>query len=759
MKKKLLTLLTLLVAVCSGAWADNETLKTSAGSGTSYSISDTYHRGSGNSIGNNTYSPTAKIKPNSNATLGGVQCTNAVLITVNGGYKITGMEIAARSNYDQPANITNVYIDNTSNDVLDEAIEIEGKNGTAVYKNLTGFEATSGIVLQFAQVGETSLPTQINFYIKFTYEEVAGVTATPTITQSGKEITLACATSGASIYYTMDGTTPTTSSTLYDNTPFVIDNSCSIRAFATKNDIDSDITKQDCYVTHADALAVLGYNGGTLNSDENVWTSNDGLFTLTDEVSGRTIGYVNLAGTQDGFKLNHTDYYTIQPSSEIKITKIVVVGRSWLAGNAGNAATIAFDGFEPDNGTFFDNVTGGETYIKTIGFTPSSELSFGDAVIMRPGNNQLGAYIEIYGVKRSGPAEPIDAGSVVTWDFTNLTAQDFTSNKSYSFTATNGTTEMRYTAGSSDAIVAKDGNKDGYLKENGTTSSASCKDVDGNTAIGKTRLIRLFVTGKGKLTINCTSNNGVYKVFNSNSANTAADGTTALLDSYSANAQSGEITVTNGLWIQTTTKGYITSIVWTPSETGTILTTTANMAGWRTFYDADNSYTVDDNTTVYIAAANDATKVTLAEYAPNNIPAGTPVLLKTDAAAESDGTFKMTLAKSTSVAAFSGMNELKVSTAGQNLGTVYRLGFGEDGVGFYKYTTNSAAAGIVYVENVGSGNARSLMMVFDEESTGINEMQTVKNVENGKFYNLNGQQVVQPTKGMYIVNGKKYIIK
>ena len=57
------------------------------------------------------------------------------------------------------------------------------------------------------------------------------------------------------------------------------------------------------------------------------------------------------------------------------------------------------------------------------------------------------------------------------------------------------------------------------------------------------------------------------------------------------------------------------------------------------------------------------------------------------------------------------------------------------------------------------GGARSLQIVFDEEATGIAEMETVKNVENGKFYNLNGQQVAQPTKGLYIVGGRKVVVK
>ena len=147
----------------------------------------------------------------------------------------------------------------------------------------------------------------------------------------------------------------------------------------------------------------------------------------------------------------------------------------------------------------------------------------------------------------------------IVWDFSDLSAKDFTNGSSYSFKATDGTTEMRYSAGSSDKIVAKDGSTSGYLKENGKTGGATVKDIDGVTNVGKTRLIRLFVTGKGKLTINCNGTNGTYKVLDG-----SASGTT-LISSLSANEQSDAITVSSSLlWIETTTKGYITSIVWSP---------------------------------------------------------------------------------------------------------------------------------------------------------------------------------------------------
>lgn len=50
---------------------------------------------------------------------------------------------------------------------------------------------------------------------------------------------------------------------------------------------------------------------------------------------------------------------------------------------------------------------------------------------------------------------------------------------------------------------------------------------------------------------------------------------------------------------------------------------------------------------------------------------------------------------------------------------------------------------------------------IDGDLTGIAHISTdgQMNLEEGAVYNLAGQRVSQPKKGMYIVNGKKIIIK
>jgi len=58
------------------------------------------------------------------------------------------------------------------------------------------------------------------------------------------------------------------------------------------------------------------------------------------------------------------------------------------------------------------------------------------------------------------------------------------------------------------------------------------------------------------------------------------------------------------------------------------------------------------------------------------------------------------------------------------------------------------------------GLAPSFIFEFEGGTTGINTVEQPKgNFLNGEFYNLNGQRVAQPTKGLYIVGGKKVIVK
>ena len=89
-----------------------------------------------------------------------------------------------------------------------------------------------------------------------------------------------------------------------------------------------------------------------------------------------------------------------------------------------------------------------------------------------------------------------------------------------------------------------------------------------------------------------------------------------------------------------------------------------------------------------------------------------------------------------------------------------------DEVGFHKLTSaHILGANKAYLEtatDITPTSGSRIALVFDDgETTYIDAlpMNNEKRMENTEYYNLAGQRVAQPTKGLYIVNGKKVIIK
>jgi len=83
---------------------------------------------------------------------------------------------------------------------------------------------------------------------------------------------------------------------------------------------------------------------------------------------------------------------------------------------------------------------------------------------------------------------------------------------------------------------------------------------------------------------------------------------------------------------------------------------------------------------------------------------------------------------------------------------------GDAPIKFYKANHNSVAVGKAYLHIPTSMVAARDYLWFDDEVTGIEAVKATQKM-NGEFFNLAGQRVAQPAKGLYIVNGKKVIIK
>ena len=171
---------------------------------------------------------------------------------------------------------------------------------------------------------------------------------------------------------------------------------------------------------------------------------------------------------------------------------------------------------------------------------------------------------------------------------------------------------------------------------------------------------------------------------------------------------------------------------------------TVTSAGWATFSSA-YAVSIPDGVEAY-AAKLEGDKVTLTQV--DAVPANTGVILKA-----AEGIYNLPVVASADPID-TDLNISDGSVTGDE-STIYVLGDGKNGVGFYWLKSgNTLEAGKAYLEIIAESPARGFIG-FDG-ATGINEVNVNKAAvaKTGKIYNLNGQIVSKPSKGLFIVDGK-----
>ena len=177
---------------------------------------------------------------------------------------------------------------------------------------------------------------------------------------------------------------------------------------------------------------------------------------------------------------------------------------------------------------------------------------------------------------------------------------------------------------------------------------------------------------------------------------------------------------------------------------------------WATYYNSTKSYTADANTTIY-KGAKSGNKVLLTTV--DDIPAGNAVILKS-----TESPITLTLTTTTS-GDFTG-NDLEGfdhDYDASQTNYTYCLSKGDNGVGFYKYS-GIIPAHRAFLKIIHSSNAPVRKFYeFSEDNgevTGIDSLTSDPiPLTSDNWYDLQGRKVDEPTKGMYIVNGKIVIIK
>ena len=187
----------------------------------------------------------------------------------------------------------------------------------------------------------------------------------------------------------------------------------------------------------------------------------------------------------------------------------------------------------------------------------------------------------------------------------------------------------------------------------------------------------------------------------------------------------------------------------------------ANGHYWASFYNESATIKIDDNeeADAYTATVNG--NVLNLQKLGKVIPAGNAVII-----AGSDENISMQLIPSVDLLVpqndLKGMSErTKIATSAYSSNTIYVMGTTTtNGFGFHRYTGEYMPANKAFLA-LGSTSSAPLRMVFfdDDDTTTAIESISHDSAEQEGIYDLQGRKVNQPSRGLYIVNGKKMWIR
>ncbi|MDQ2832575.1 MAG: DUF6067 family protein [Acidobacteriota bacterium] len=268
--------------------------------------------------------------------------------------------------------------------------------------------------------------------------------ATPTFSPapgtyaSPQTVTISDTTSGATIYYTTNGTTPTTSSSVY-SAPISVSTSETVKAIATASGYSTSAIGSAAYtITSATATPTFSPAAGTYNSAVTV--------TISDATSGATIYYTTNGTTPTTSSTVYSAAISVSASETVK----AIAAKSGYTNSAVASATYTLKAatptFSPAAGTYataqtvtVSDVTPGVTlYYTTNGTTPTTSSTVYSAPISVPVTETLKVLATRSGYTNSAigsAAYTISAGTLPNgWTDLDIGAPGLAGSASYTAT-------------------------------------------------------------------------------------------------------------------------------------------------------------------------------------------------------------------------------------------------------------------------------------------------------------------------------------
>ena len=174
---------------------------------------------------------------------------------------------------------------------------------------------------------------------------------------------------------------------------------------------------------------------------------------------------------------------------------------------------------------------------------------------------------------------------------------------------------------------------------------------------------------------------------------------------------------------------------------------------WATFYSNEMNYQAPEGTQVFKVNLT-GTAIEMTEITDRIVKSGQGVVLKKT----TSGSITMNPTSSNGSGDYSDNSLTGTMTNITNPGNAYVLNKKDGtGVGFYRLSSGGTiGANKAYLTY--SGTLAREFFLFDE-ATGIEAIDNGQLTIDNVVYDLQGRRVAQPAKGLYIVNGKKVIIK
>ena len=177
-------------------------------------------------------------------------------------------------------------------------------------------------------------------------------------------------------------------------------------------------------------------------------------------------------------------------------------------------------------------------------------------------------------------------------------------------------------------------------------------------------------------------------------------------------------------------------------------------------YNSPAPVTIPEGVTIYKATDATSTQVTFTKQDSQVLGANDPVILHNTTGAPVDiasnntkGDLNLT-ANGAGAEIASGVRQIGTARFFEATGSEYALQGGS-----LKKFNAGAKIGAFRVYFTGLTGTDARVLFDDGDTTGISQIEKMRDGENEKFFDLQGRRVAQPAKGLYIVNGKKVVIK